>query len=199
MAQILTIDMTPDEKTIHRRPTLYLSQGDVGRAFVINLFSRDNITIPNGATVKIQATKPSGLGFSVTASSVSNGVATFTSTLEMADEFGKFPAEVKITSSGVVLGTANFNVCVERNPHPDGTTDGRSEEVIPQITALVERVEAAADSIHELTVSATTLNPGASASAVYDEETNEIEFGIPRGAQLTATDDGNGNITLAFS
>lgn len=198
MAQAITVDLTPDDKTVHRRLTLHFSQDDIGREFAINLQSRDSIVIPSGATVKLQATKPSGLGFSITGT-LSEGVALFTSTLDMTDEYGKFPAEVNITYDGLVLGTANFNICVERNPHPDGTTDGRSEEVIPQITALVERAEAAADSIHELTVSAITLNPGVSASAVYDEETNEIEFGIPRGAQLTATDDGNGNITLAFS
>ena len=81
----------------------------------------------------------------------------------------------------------------------DGTTDGESEQVIPQITLLVERAEAAADSIHDLTVSASTLNPNTPATATYDEATNNIAFGIPRGAMLTATDDGNGVITLTFS
>ena len=199
MAQTITIDATPDEKTIYRRPTLFFSQGDVGRAFNVNLFSRDGITIPNGATVKIQATKPSGFGFSVTATSVADGVASFTSTAVMADEFGKFPAELSITSSGVVIGTANFNICVEQNPHPDGTTDGESEQVIPELTVLVERIEAAAESIHNLSVEATTLAPGNPATAEYEDETNTIEFGIPRGAMLTATDDGNGIITLTFS
>lgn len=199
MAQTITIDMTPDEKTVYRRPTLFFSQGDVGRQFVINLFSRDGLEVPSGATVKIQATKPSGLGFSVTATSVTNGVASFTSTAAMSDEFGKFPAEVTVSKSGTVLGTANFNVVVEKNPHPDGTTDGQSEQVIPELTLLVERVETAAASIHDLTVEATTLNPNTPATATYDEQTNEISFGIPRGAMLMASDDGNGVITLTFS
>lgn len=198
MAQTITIDLTPDEKTIYRRPTLYLSQGDVGRSITVNLFSRDNITIPSGATVKIQATKPSGLGFSVTGT-LADGVAAFTSTAAMADEFGKFPAELRITSGNTLIGTANFNVCVEKNPHPDGTTDGESEQVIPELTLLVERIETAAASIHDLTVEASTLNPGNPATATYDGEINKISFGIPRGAMLTATDDGTGIITLTFS
>lgn len=199
MAQTITIDATPDEKTKYRRPTLYFSQNDVGRAFVVNITSRDNVTIADDATVKIQATKPSGFGFSVTATSVSSGVASFTSTEAMADEFGKFPAELTISKSGVILGTANFNICVEKNPHPDGTTDGQAEEVIPELTVLVERIEAAASSIHDLSVEATTLNPNTPATATYNDETNKITFGIPRGAQLMAADDGNGNITLTFS
>lgn len=200
MPQTITVDATPDEKTIYRRPTLFFSQGDVGRAFNINLFSRDGITIPSGATIKIQATKPSGLGFSVTASSFTNGVASFTSTAAMADEAGKFPAELKITSSGVVLGTANFNVCVEKNPHPDGTTDGQSEEVIPELTVLVERIEAAADSIHNLSVAAITQNYGTDATAVYNSELNKITFGIPRGNLLTYTDpNSDGNIVITKS
>lgn len=199
MAQTITVDITPDEKTIYRRPTLYFSQNDVGRAFNINIFSRDGTTLPASPTVKIQATKPSGLGFSVTATSLTSGVAAFTSTAGMTDEYGKFPAEVTISKSGVVYGTANFNICVEKNPHPDGTTDGQAEEVIPELTELVERIEDAAESIHDLNVEATTLSPNTPATATYDDETNTITFGIPRGAQLTATDDGNGVITLTFS
>ena len=188
MPQTITVDATPDEKTIHRRPTLYFSQGDVGRAFTINLFSRDGYEVPSGSTVKIQATKPSGLGFSVAATSVTNGVASFTSTAAMADEFGKFPAEAMITKSGTVIGTANFNICVERNPHPDGTTDGQSEEVIPELTVLVERIEAAAESIHDLNTTATTLPAGSSATATYNSQTNTIAFGIPKGMDGFLTD-----------
>lgn len=198
MAQTITVDATPNDKSTHRRPTLYFSQNDVGREFVIDLYSRDGVTIPSGATVKIQATKPSGFGFSVSGTVTNQSVA-FTTTAVMTDEYGKFPAELNITKSGVVIGTANFNIEVEKNPHPDGTTDGQSEEVIPTLTLLVERIEAAAASIHDLSVSATTLNPGNPATALYDETDNKITFGIPRGAMLNATDDGNGIITLTFS
>lgn len=199
MAQRITVDLTPDERTKYRRPTLYFSQNDVGRAFEVNIASRFGTDIPTGATAKIHGTKPSGFGFSVTATSISDGVAYFTSTAGMADEHGKFQAEISITKSGVVLGSDNIFIEVERNPHPDGTTDGEAEEVMPELTQLVERIETAAASIHDLSVDATTLSPNTPATATYDEETNKISFGIPRGAQLMAADDGNGNITLTFS
>ena len=199
MAQRITVDITPNDRIKYRRPTLYFSQGDVGRAFEVNIASRFGTDIPTGATAKIQATKPSGFGFSVTATSITDGVAYFTSTAGMADEHGKFPAEISLTNSGIVLGTDNIDIDVQKNPHLDGTTDGEAEEVIPELTQLVERIEAAADSIHDLSVEATTLSPNTPATATYDEETNEITFGIPRGAQLMAADDGNGNITLTFS
>lgn len=198
MAQTITIDLTPDGRRIFQRPYLYFSQGDVGQEFVINLKSRFGLEIPAGATVKIEATKPSGFGFSETGV-LSDGTATFTTAAIMTDEAGHFPVELSITASGKILGTANFNFMVEPDPHPEGTTDGQAEEVVPVLTELVERIEDAAASIHDLNVEAETLSPGTPASAEYDEETNTIKFGIPRGAMLNASDDGNGVITLTFS
>ena len=194
MSQKINVNTTPGQFM----PTLYYSQGDIGREFQIALLSSDGWSIPDGATVEMVATKPSGFGFTV-AGTLSGNVATFVTTETMTNEWGRFPAEIKITSSGDVIGTANFYLKGERDPHPEGTTDGDAESVIPILTVLVERIEAAAESIHELTVDATTLSPGTAASATYDEETNNITFGIPRGAQLTAADDGSGNITLTFS
>ncbi len=194
MAQKININTTPGQFM----PTLYYSQGDIGRTFELALVSSDGWTVPAGATVEMVATKPSGFGFTVSGT-LADGVATFVTTETMTNEWGRFPAEIRITSGGVVIGTANFYLNGEKPPHPEGTTDGDAETIIPLLTVLVERIEAAAESIHELTVDATTLTPGTPASATYDEETNNITFGIPRGAMLNASDDGNGNITLTFS
>lgn len=199
MAQRITVDLTPNDRTKYRRPTLYFSQGDAGRPFEVNISSRFGTDIPTGATAKIQATKPSGFGFSVTADSLTDGIAYFTSTAGMADEHGKFSAEISFSKDGVILGTDNIDIEIQENPHPDGTTDGEAEQVIPQLTQLVERIETAADSIHDLSVEAVTLAPNTPATATYDETNNKITFGIPRGAQLMAADDGDGNITLTFS
>lgn len=166
------------------QPTLYYSQDDVGRVFQINL---EGFEIPSGATVTIQATKPSGLGFTVAADSVSDNVATFTTTSVMTDENGRFPAELHIVSGNVEVGTANFLMVGERNPHPSGTTDGSQGTIIPELTLLVERVEAAADSIHNLSVTATTLPAGSDATASFDDETDTLSLGIPRGADGDVT------------
>lgn len=175
--QTIIVDMTPG----FRMPTIYYSQGDVGTQFAIDLRSRFGDSFPTGTTVTIQATKPSGFGFSVAATSVTNGVATFTTTAEMTDEFGRFPAELKVTKTGLTLFSANFYMDGEENTHPDGTIDGQQETVIPELAQLVERVEDAASSVLDMTVNATTLAAGSQATYSYDEETNTATFGIPQG------------------
>lgn len=194
--QTIIVDMTPG----FRMPTIYYSQGDVGTQFAIDLRSRFGDSFPTGTTVTIQATKPSGFGFSVAATSVTNGVATFTTTAAMTDEFGRFPAELKVTKTGLTLFTANFYMDGERNTHPEGTIDGQEGSAIPILTQLVERVEDAAESIHNLSVEAETLAYNEDATATYDGDTNKITFGIPRGGEMAVTDpDSDGNIVITFS
>ena len=52
----------------------------------------------------------------------------------MTDEWGRFPADLVISASGDVLGTANFLFDIEESPHPEGTTDGDAADVIPYLT-----------------------------------------------------------------
>lgn len=131
MSQSTNINLIPQYTYLGN---LYFSQNDVGREATINLMDGSvAYTIPTGATVKIQATKPSGLGFSVTCT-YSGNVVTVVSTATMTDEAGRFPCELQVTNSGVVLGSANFMFNVERSPHPDGTTDGTADSVLNQIT-----------------------------------------------------------------
>ena len=177
MAQTITVDITPG----FRMPTLFYSQGDIGTTFAVDLRSRFGDTLPASPTITIGATKPSGFGFSVEADSITDGVATFTTTEGMTDEAGRFPAELQIVKDDVTFYTAKFFMEGAPRAHPDGTTDGQAEQAIPIITLLVERAEAAAESIHELNVAATTLNADAAATATYDDETNTITFGIPKG------------------
>ena len=175
--QTILVDITPG----FRMPTIYYSQGDVGTQFAIDLRSRFGDSLPASPTVTIQATKPSGFGFSVAADSITNGVATFTMTSEMSDEAGRFPAELKVVKNSVTLFTANFYMQGEATTHPEGTTDGSQETVIPELTQLVERVEDAASSVLDMTVNATTLAAGSQATYSYDEDTNTATFGIPQG------------------
>ncbi len=195
MSQSINVNVTPG----YFPPAINVSQYDVGRTFVLNLVdSSGAYNIPSGATVKLEGTKPSGFGFSLTGS-VSNNAVTFVTTSTVTAEAGVVPCEVSITSSGTVIGTANLNLYVEESPHPDGTIDGDAAAVVPILTELVERIEAAADSIHDLTVEATTLSYDADATATYDSELNKITFGIPRGGALTVSDpDSDGNIVMLF-
>jgi len=178
MAQKINVDMTPG----FRQPTIYFSQGDVGTTFEINIVSRFGDSLPASPTVKIQATKPSGFGFDITADSVTGSVATFTTVETMTNEAGRFQAELEVSKSGVVLYTANFWMQGEERAHPDGTTDGDAETIIPQLTLLVDRAETAANMLLNCSAEATTLAAGNNATASYDPDTGKFSFGIPKGA-----------------
>lgn len=121
---------------------VHVSQNDVGRTIEFNVQDRTEWFDLAGATVKIQGTKPSGLGYSLEGT-VGGHTATFVTDKQMTDEHGSIASELKITKGNMIIGSANFILSVERDPHPDSTTDGSAEELIPQITLLVERVEAA--------------------------------------------------------
>ena len=143
MSQTTNLNMIPQRNVRN----LYFSQNDVGRVATVNLVDGGTpYSIPIGATVKIQATKPSGLGFSETCT-FSGSTVTVTSTATMTDEAGIFPCEIQVTSGGTILGSANFNFFVERNPHPNGTTDGTAESVLNDITvAYNNAIESIEDS-----------------------------------------------------
>lgn len=196
MAQTINVDMTPGLFT----PTIHYSQGDIGTQFAVDLRSRFGDTLPDSPTITIQATKPSGFGFIVSATSITDGLVIFTTVAEMTDEAGRFPAELKVVKNDVTFYTANFWMVGEATTHPDGTTDGQAGSAIPILTLLVERIEAAADSIHNLSVEAETLAYNEDATATYDGDTNKITFGIPRGGEMAVTDpDSDGNIVITFS
>ena len=178
MGQNVNVNLTPGGYPRE----FHVSQYDVGRQLVAKVVdSTGDYSIPSGATVVLVGTKPSGFGFTLNGT-VSGSTVTFSTTATVTAEYGRIPCEIRITNGSTILGTANCMLAVEMSPHPEGTTDGNSETVIPELTLLVERIEAAAESIHDLSVSATTLAAGSDATANYDAEENSINFGIPRGA-----------------
>lgn len=138
MPQIKNIDITPGGST----PVLYVSQNDVGRQITVNVKDGTGYYDLTDCSVVVAGTKPSGLGYSVSCG-VNGHEVTITTTKEMTDEHGSIASEFKITKGSALIGTANFILSVERDPHPEGTTDGSADALIPQITVLVERVEAA--------------------------------------------------------
>lgn len=162
MAQKINVDSTPNLF----QPTLYFHQGDIGREFQIEVVSKDGYSIPSGSSVKIQATKPSGLGFNVTGT-VSGNVVSFSATEGMTDEAGRFPAQIEITSGGTVIYTANFLMVSQDNTHPASTTDGSQEEIVSEITLLVERAESAA------------ATAGADAAAAAQAQVDEMMDYLP--------------------
>ena len=137
MAQVKNINMTPD--TI--LPYLKLSQYDVGReiSFVMKDGSEE-YTVPSGATVKLEGTKPSGFGFTITCT-VNGSTATAVTTEGMTDEWGTVVAELVVRQGDNRLGSSNVRFDIERSPHPEGTTDGSAEQIIPALTLLLRQIE----------------------------------------------------------
>ncbi len=127
--------MNPQEYFLNIRPgdgypqTVKVSQGDVGRPLLFHLMDGVNpLSIPAGATITIHGTKPSGLGFTETCT-VSGSSAAISTTLDITQEYGLFPAELVVSANDDIIATANISLYVERSPHPDGTTDGTKEEL----------------------------------------------------------------------
>lgn len=177
MSQNVNVNLTPGgyPKEFH------VSQYDMGRQLVAKVVdSTGDYSIPSGATVVLVGTKPSGFGFSLNGT-VSGSTVTFSTTATVTAEYGRIPCEIRITSGDTVLGTANLMLIVEESPHQEGVIDGNSETVIPELTILVERVEAAASNVLDMQVEADTLPAGSSATYSYNEETNTATFGIPQG------------------
>ena len=143
MAQTKTINMMPDSIP----PYMKLSQYDVGRA--IQFILRDGSSeyeVPSGATVTLEGTKPSGLGFTINCSIATDKKSVTAITIaEMTDEWGAVIAELSVRKNGVRLGSTNVRFDVERSPHPNGTTDGMAEEIIPELTRLITQIESDLD------------------------------------------------------
>lgn len=198
MSQKINVSIAPGQF-----PQIFnLSQDDVGRILIAVVVDPDGkpYDLSNTATAKIQGTKPSTLGFSEDGviSADSNGVrciVTFTSTDVMTDEYGRIPAEIRVTDTGddSIIGTANVILDIEKNPHPNGTYDGKLPDIIPIVTLLVERAEDAAeaaersaqaaqdalDQFNSVTASANTLPAGSPATVNYNQ--GAFTFGIPKG------------------
>lgn len=143
------IDLTPG---VGIKQRISVSQYDVGRVIAVNLFDGYKpYAPPTSATAVIHGTKPSGLGFTVTGT-INGTVASFTTTAEMTAESGYMDAEIQITAGGAIIGMANFIFYVEKSPHPTGTVDGTTADVVNAIeeakAAAIEEIMA----IRELVV-----------------------------------------------
>lgn len=144
-------------------PTVKVSQNDVGRplAFVL-MDGQEALTIASGTTVKIEGTKPSGLGFSQ-ACELDGNTATINTVATMTQEAGAIPCELVVAVGNTTIGTANFNMMVELSAHPDGTTDGDAEtakDLMTRAEEAVVKAEAAAEAISQAGIDTTGSTAG---------------------------------------
>ena len=139
MPQTKNVEITPGKG---EPVVINVSQGDIGRLITLNITDGSGWFDLTDCSVALAGIKPSGLGFTVEGS-VDGHTATIETVKLMTAEYGHIACELKITKDDMLLGTANMILAVERDPHPDSTTDGNADELIPELTILVERVEAA--------------------------------------------------------
>ena len=139
MPQTRNVEITPGKG---EPVVINVSQGDIGREITLNIKDGSGWFDLTGCTAKLAGIKPSGLGFTVDGV-VSGHAVTITTVKLMTAEYGHIACELKITKTGITIGTANMILAVEKDPHPENTTDGNVDELIPEITILVERIEAA--------------------------------------------------------
>ena len=150
------IDLTPNASYTE---TVSVSQDDVGREIVIDLYKDGTSYTPaSGTVITMQGTKPSGLGYTITGTASGSSV-TFLTTAAMTQEFGRFPSELVLTNGTTVIGTANFALYVERNPHPAETIDG-THETMQNLTVRMDELEDDMDALE------TSVTSKADASAV---------------------------------
>ena len=179
MAQIKTLDITPARIQM---PVIEVSQFDIGRDVIIHMKDGSDWYDLTGLTVKLQGTKPSGFGYSVTGT-VDGHDVTFSTIYDMTSESGFILSEVSIIDGTDVIGSQNVMLHVEASPHPPEIVDGSPETILPEMRELVNRAEAAAEILLDCSAIATTLPTGASATASYSPETGVFAFGLPRGAK----------------
>ena len=145
-------------------PEVHLSQYDIGRELTFKLMDGNTeYSVPSGAVVTVKATKPSGLGFVVNAEADGN-IVTLSNTETMTNESGRFSAELSISNGSTLLGTSNFIFNVERSPHPEGTTDGDAEALIPELTLLINEARSLVEQAEETAQTVTGLEPRVSAN-----------------------------------
>ena len=116
-------------------PVVNVSQYDVGRHFAIQIYEGAASYDLTGKSVQIRGTKPDGNGFAYDSTdgviSVSGSTVTVSTVQQMTAVGGDTTVELRITASGVVLGTLNFVLMVEPSALSDDTPI--SETDIPAI------------------------------------------------------------------
>ena len=140
MPQTKNVEITPGKG---EPVVINVSQGDIGRLITLNIKDGSGWFDLTDCSVALAGIKPSGLGFTVEGS-VDGHTATIETVKLMTAEYGHIACELKITKDDMLLGTANMILAVERDPHPDSTTDGNADELIP-----VEAAVAKEEVLHE--------------------------------------------------
>ncbi len=130
-------------------PRLYVSQYDKGQTWYFDLYAgTEAYTIPSGASVNIQGTKPDKTGFQYACVFSGNRVEA-TEQQQMTIIAGEVPAELRIEKNDEIIATLNFIIAVEKAALADDTVISETDlplieeaiEVLGHADELVERIE----------------------------------------------------------
>ena len=158
-SQTVTVNLVPGLST---PAVVRISQYDVVRPLVFKIMDgTKEASFASGTTCKVEGTKPSGLGFSMSCD-ISGSTVSVNSGLAMTQEAGMIPAELRFTNGNQNVGTANFILAVEPSPHPDGTTDGTQETMQNLETRLQGEIDG-------LDTRVTALEAGGGGSGLTDD------------------------------
>lgn len=100
-------------------PIVHVSQGDVGRKFVISIYDDTGAAYSlTGKNISIVGHKEDGnvFQYNISSSAVSNNTVTITTEEQMTTTAGKVICEIRIEYDGTKLGTCNFVMDVEQGP-----------------------------------------------------------------------------------
>lgn len=118
--------------------TVHCSQGDSGREISFRILSGTDVyNIPSGARVSIHGVRKDNGHYGPIACTFSGSTVTFTLTAEMTSVKGGGLAELEISSDGVVVGSTNFAVLVEKATFPTGVTYDNDVSVYQDILTYV--------------------------------------------------------------
>lgn len=184
MAQQIRLNMTPGGLPV----VVHVSQSDAGRALTFVLEEgKDAYEIPEGSTVKLVGTKPSGLGFQLPAEYAGN-IVKVTVVDTMTNEYGEFEAELRITDANDGrIGSANITVDAEKDPHPDNTTDGDAEPLINELTQLLQQIAEKAEEAVDAKEAAEAAQEAAEAAQTEAEAAQTAAETAKTGAETAKT------------
>lgn len=108
--QSFTLDLIPKGVP----PVIRVSQNDTGQTWLISLmFNKSAFSVPAGAAVYVQGTKPDGTTFKE-ACTYSGNVVTADETQDMTNCVGNVRAEIVIEKGDETIHSLNFIISVEQ-------------------------------------------------------------------------------------
>lgn len=146
------LNLIPDKVPVN----VWCSQFDVGtRTFQFEILNgAEAYEIPSGSVVTVRGTKADNTGFEYQCTFTDN-VANVIVQDQMTVINGTIPCELRITNSDEIIGTANFNLVVEKTPlDPEVTISDTYLPLLEDAEQNAIRAEAAADQAETVLASA---------------------------------------------